>query len=249
MIKFHFACYGAGTPKQDEFAHKVERTDIAPHAFIARLPQRLLSHPKGGTLAVVGHVERAWGCSFMWKSSGRQLDIFKDLIRYLTAGYPVGYAVEEFNERYAELSTDLTNELNELQFNKIPDDMKLSRMWTSNNDARGYAIIGDPAVRLPSSATGFEIPEPPISVQSADVPSEPGKGWLDHTVTVTVSSKTGEIPEKKESWSGSLEILGDADEAKKDECLTDLHQKIVDKAKKVWREDQSVIPTNQEQQD
>lgn len=153
LIAFHFACYSAGTPRYDEFAHRgksrMRRTPIASRAFVADLPRRVLGHPNGGALAVVGHVDRTWGSSFSEDGiADAHLTTFESTLEQILDGYPVGAALEAFNQRYAELSTSVSALLYEARFGNAPDDAELAAMWTANNDARNYAIIGDPAVRL-----------------------------------------------------------------------------------------------------
>jgi hypothetical protein len=163
-MAFFFACYGAGTPHWDEFAQQAsqQRAEIAPRAFLAQLPRRLLSHPKGGMLAVVGHVERAWGYSFMWDRAGEQLTTFESALLSLLADKPIGHALEYFNDRYAEISSDLTVMIEDLNFGGKVDEVALAGMWTANNDARAYVIIGDPAVRLPVSDAPAAAQRPAI---------------------------------------------------------------------------------------
>jgi Peptidase family C25 len=150
MIAFFFACYGAGTPKSDDFAQQAlgAAPQIAPHAFVGRLPQRLLAHPKGGALAVVGHIERAWGYSFMWPRVGEQLETFEGTLSAVMSGKRLGAAIEYFNDRYAALTTELEDEKDNIRYGAIPDAASISGLWTAKNDARNYVILGDPAVRV-----------------------------------------------------------------------------------------------------
>jgi hypothetical protein len=150
MITFHFACYGAGTPFNDRFFHKPGESppSIAPYPFIAALPKALLTHPHGGALACIGHVERAWGCSFKIRKVGPQILPFENAIGRILLGEPIGHAMKDFNERYASLSTTLSSKLEEIGFGEEISDEDLAADWIERNDAEGYIIIGDPAVRL-----------------------------------------------------------------------------------------------------
>jgi hypothetical protein len=164
LIAFNFACYGAGTPEFDDFSKQAfkQRKPIAERAFVSGLHRKMLGHPKGGALATIGHVERAWGYSFMWGTGSKgaqaaQLTVFESTLKALMQGMPVGLAVEYFNERYAEMAADLSVQLEELEYApQAVDAYALASMWTSSNDARGYAVIGDPAVRLVLADVGHE---------------------------------------------------------------------------------------------
>lgn len=150
MIAMLFACYGAGTPELDQFAMQAfkVRERIAPRGFTAALPRRMLQR---GALAVIGHVERAWGYSFISPRGDLEHQAFVTALRALMNGQPVGLATDaSFNLRYAGMSSDLSAALEELRWDpEYLSDHELAHRWTASNDARSYAVIGDPAVRIP----------------------------------------------------------------------------------------------------
>jgi hypothetical protein len=169
MIAMLFACYGAGTPKYNEFYAKdqkdaktpedkakfAEANQLAEKAFVAALPKRLLSHPKGSALAVIGHVERAWTTSFLGGGVPRTAT-YEEVIQKLLDGFPVGYATEGINGRYAELSSDLLGMLSKLKIMARPT-VELVNDWLETFDTRNHSVIGDPAVKLCVAEEGSSV--------------------------------------------------------------------------------------------
>ena len=155
LISFHFACFGAGTPYQDSFSGRAygTRSALAPYGFLAALPQRLLGHPGGGALAAIGHIDRAWSYSFDWKDAPSSRTAFESVLYRLLSGDTVGAALDDMNLRYAEFATMLSSEQEE---RGDPDLGKMAALWTAHNDARSYAVVGDPAVRVPFAPRGTE---------------------------------------------------------------------------------------------
>jgi hypothetical protein len=157
-VVFSFACFGAGTPRFDDFAHLAQGStaSLTSRPFVARLPQRLLAASASAALAFIGHVERAWGCSFSWPGAGEQREAFTSCLQAVISGWRVGHAVNySFSQRYADLSAELSDVLYQMRYHgHIVPDADLARLWTSNNDARSYVVIGDPAVRAPSAIDG-----------------------------------------------------------------------------------------------
>jgi hypothetical protein len=150
LVAFVFACYGAGTPATDSFLTERGRgpVDIAAAPFVAALPQRLLSHPDGSALAVLGHVERAWGYSIRPTGVGAQIGPFRDFLARVLSGEPVGHATKGFAERYAVLSSILASALDESSKEAKPSAQELAATWVERNDAQNYVVLGDPAVKL-----------------------------------------------------------------------------------------------------
>lgn len=153
LILFLFACFGAGTPRFEDYGQESHDSprQLADQAFISRLPQALLCHPQGGALAVISHVERSSSWSFRWPGALDQQAVFEDTLLRLMKGQPVGWAMEYFSNRHAEIAILLSEKLREISFGKRVDAPDLAGLWTVNNDMRSFVIIGDPAVRIQPS--------------------------------------------------------------------------------------------------
>jgi hypothetical protein len=149
LVACLFACYGAGTPHTDPFRHTPGEAPpiVAEEPFVAALPRRLLAHPQGGALAVIGHIERAWGYSFVSGGQGQLLP-FQNAIGRILSGQPVGHAMKDFNEKYAALSANISVILEQNGFGRPIPDTRLARLWTERNDAQNYVVLGDPAATL-----------------------------------------------------------------------------------------------------
>ena len=169
MITFHFSCFGAGTPKFDEFlpfdvtfpkgSDRPANNRWAPNPFVAYLPQRLLGRPKGGALATIGHVERAWPDYNFGARDQKSIETFEDTLTAIMNGHRVGHAMQVFGRRFSELSKRLARAKpssgaglptdDSATVGTVVEDQDYLWLWTWWKDVRNYVILGDPAVRLP----------------------------------------------------------------------------------------------------
>ncbi len=151
LIAFLFACFGAGSPQEDQFVvgQGQEPRIIAPYPLVAQLPQQLLAR---GALAVLGHVDRAWSYSFSQDNLPSQTQRFESVIGQLMRGDRLGLATDQFNSVQGALAVRLAELQSQSKWGA--DERLLSTLWAARNDARNYIVLGDPAVRL-----GFTTPE------------------------------------------------------------------------------------------
>jgi hypothetical protein len=155
LIAFMFACYSAGTPSIDQFVKDLDHPDramrIAPSPFVSGLAKRLLGHPNGSALALLGHVDRAWGCSIRANTVPvAQIGTFRNAIGQVLSGTPVGHAMSAtFGQRFSVLSTALGSATSPTAPQGAHlTDRELVLHWIERNDAQNYVVLGDPAVRV-----------------------------------------------------------------------------------------------------
>jgi hypothetical protein len=198
LVHFAFACFGAGTPQHDDYAPPdAPAPIIADRPFVAALPRAILAR---GALAFIGHVEMAWGYSFMAPqpmappNGITPLEAFQRALRRILYGDPIAYALRDQYDRGLQLSSSLLETIAFKQRNQPVSAAALAQMWTERNDARAYLLVGDPAARLrvdllgqdgrpsssaivsklPGSPSGSEVsPDVSVPMVQPDVPSQP----------------------------------------------------------------------------
>jgi hypothetical protein len=151
MIHFAFACFGAGTPSQDDYEKDYASSILRPYSsrypFVSHLASQELVH---GALAFIGHVDRTWAFSFIGE---RQLHLegFERVIRNMLWGkraWPIGHCLRDLYDKALHLSKSLLEDLHDMKFGRTFPPQLIADKWVERNDARAYALIGDPAVRL-----------------------------------------------------------------------------------------------------
>ena len=144
LVHFLFACFGGGCPTTDTYRKGPNGAEIpiAAAPMIARLPQTLLAK---GALAVMAHVDRAWSWSFQTGTGLPQNQIMRSTMDAMLLGLRAGMALDFFNLQWSTMAA----RLGMLQGGAAaPTAAALANLMIARDDARNYALFGDPAVRL-----------------------------------------------------------------------------------------------------
>jgi hypothetical protein len=138
--------------------------------FISGLAKAALANPDG-PLAVLGHIDLAWSYSYeelrvaggetdrRVTGSNRSLNFFQ-LMSKLVAGERAGAASFALRHPLGEVGTELNAYYDRCQRTgavegATPSDaLALGNLWMLHQDLRGYALLGDPAVRLALASPG-----------------------------------------------------------------------------------------------
>jgi hypothetical protein len=180
----YFACFGAGTPRTSAYHHWLDMlarhgmAELGPVSatlrgldetggFVSGLAKAALANPDG-PLAILGHVDLVWSYSYeelrvgddrRVTGSNRSLNFFHVMSK-LVAGERAGAAALALRLQLAAVSAELTGHYDRAQragaiAGAAPaDGLALGNLWMLHQDLLGYALLGDPAVRLALASRG-----------------------------------------------------------------------------------------------
>jgi hypothetical protein len=164
-----------------------------------------------GALAFIGHVELAWGYSFMPAEASTGLapvEAFQRALRHILAGEPVGFALRDQHDRGVHLSSSLLEALARERVQAKRDPIRLAYLWTERNDARAYIVIGDPAARVRLDVPRMDkrrgisddaqVTTPPASTPPAEPPPSGYESFLP------LPTSDGVDDELLEAWKAHM---------------------------------------------
>ena len=155
MTCFLFASHSVGAPERENLPGGKEQI-IADKPFFAALPQALLSHNRGSALGVIGLINRGWlpTSGFGEKDADTKpnrwahLQPYENAISNILRGWPLGYALREFNDRYAAFSAQMAFNLDK---SGTLSDRDMAALWLERAFVEGLALFGDPAAKINTS--------------------------------------------------------------------------------------------------
>jgi hypothetical protein len=129
-------------------------------------------------------------------------------------GERVGFAIEKFNERYADLGTTLSQTIRQMKSSGlVVDDYELANLWTANADARGFVVFGDPATRLvPPDGTSQQATDTitPVTVQRREMPVDSTPAFQATTPEQAPETRDPEPPRLSAQGAGARPSLPSA---------------------------------------
>jgi hypothetical protein len=171
-IWFYFACFGAGTPVRSVYqpwmehlvrSRKMHKRDlegiersrpVGGRPFISALPQAALANPEG-PLAVIGHLDQAWICSFHNPRTGQShANRLEEVLTSLVEGYRAGLVLQSLSRFASKADRELRKHY---QADAVaqsscqslaPNMAERAYLWMERHDVTHYTLLGDPAVRL-----------------------------------------------------------------------------------------------------
>ena len=157
-VFFQFACFGYGTPANSDINCWYDQPGlISEQDFVAALPKKLLSHPRG-PIAFLGHLDTALLVGFDVNddhdpvgSMGKHMEPFISAVKNLLDTQPVGLAMRDMYARCILLNDELSNFYDDVKSKEtsvVSSADWLAETFVSRNDARNYMVFEDPAVRI-----------------------------------------------------------------------------------------------------